>query len=305
MKKIDFHVHVKELLPKEQTVEYFTDLCRRHGYDGVNIVAWTYDFPEICNQLCLELSKEIPNSYAFCCLLPDKDYAQQARELMTQGFRGIKLIRGGKPSLYRGYGKLFDDEIYEDFFTLAEEMQYPIIMHNNDPEANWDINRVSANAINTGWYYDETFPSHERYFEAVENVLARHPNLKIALAHMGFYSENIDKAFELMEACPNLYMDITPALNIYEELSLVPDRAEEFFRKYSHRIFFGTDSSNNLVGDNRELSDRKKLVTDYFFSGKEPAVVGKKHIVPIRLEEEILQDIYYNSAMRFIGEPID
>jgi hypothetical protein len=100
-------------------------------------------------------------------------------------------------------------------------------------------------------------------------------------------------------------MDITPALNIYEELSLVHDRAEEFFRKYSHRIFFGTDSSNNLVGDNRELSDRKKLVTDYFFSGKEPAVVGKKHIVPLRLDEETLQNIYYNSAMRFIGEPID
>ena len=304
MKKIDFHVHVKELLPKEQTVAYFTDMCQRHGLDGVNIVAWTYDFPETCNQLCLELSRMIPNSYAFGCLLPGRDYAQQARELMSQGFRGIKLIRGGKPSFYKGYGKLYDDEIYEDFFALAEEMQYPIIMHNNDPEANWDIDRVSTNAIKKGWYYDETFPSHQRYFEAVDNVLARHPKLKMAMAHMGFYSENMDKAFALMEDCPNLYMDITPALNIYEEMSRVPDRAEEFFRKYHRRSFFGTDAANNLVGEARELNDRKHLVTEYFFSGREPAVVGKKHIVPIQLEEEMLQNIYYNSAMEFIGEPI-
>lgn len=303
MKKIDFHVHVKTQLPLEETVAYFTDMCRRHGCDGVNVVAWTYDFPETCNQMCMELSKMIPNSYVFGCLLPDRDYAQQAKELMAQGFRGIKLIRGGKPSLYPGYGKLFDDEIYDEFFALAEKEQYPILMHNNDPEANWDINRVSANAIKKGWYYNETFPSHERYFEAVDNVLARHPKLKIAMAHMGFYSENIDKAFEMMEKYPNLYMDITPALNIYEELSRVADRAEEFFRKYHHRTFFGTDATNYLVDEARDLNDRKHLVTNHFFSGGEPAVVAKRYIVPIKLEEEMLQNIYYNTAMRFIGEP--
>ena len=300
MKKIDFHVHVKELIPMEKSVEYFSDMCRRHGYEGVNILAYTYDFPNECNQICLELSKKIPKSYAFCCLLPDKDYEQQAKELMSQGFKGIKLIRGGKPSCYRGYGKLFDDEIYENFFSLAEKEQYPIIMHNNDPKVNWDINRVSERAIKKGWYYDETFPSHERYFESVDNVLSRHPNLKIAMAHMGFYSENIEKAFELMENYPNLYMDATPALNIYEELSLVRDKAELFFRKYSDRIFFGTDAMNNLVGDERAYNDTKNTVTEYFFRGKEPTTICGRYIAPIRLDDEMLENIYYNTAIRFI-----
>ena len=300
MKKIDFHVHVKELIPMEKSVEYFSDMCRRHGYEGVNILAYTYDFPNECNQICLELSKKIPKSYAFCCLLPDKDYEQQAKELMSQGFKGIKLIRGGKPSCYRGYGKLFDDEIYENFFSLAEKEQYPIIMHNNDPKVNWDINRVSERAIKKGWYYDETLPSHERYFESVDNVLSRHPNLKIAMAHMGFYSENIEKAFELMENYPNLYMDATPALNIYEELSLVRDKAELFFRKYSDRIFFGTDATNNLVGDERAYNDTKNTVTEYFFRGKEPTTICGRYIAPIRLDDEMLENIYYNTAIRFI-----
>lgn len=305
MKKIDFHVHVKVDLPPEETVAAFTDMCARHGYEGVNILAWTYDFPEKCNEMCLTLSKRIPNFHAFCCLLPGEDYAAQAERLMAMGFDGIKLIRGGKPSLYRGYGRLFDDEIYEDFFALAEEKQYPIIMHNNDPEANWDITRVSKQALEKGWYYDESLPSHERYFEAVDHVLEKHPRLKLAMAHMGFYSENIDKAFDMMEKYPNLYMDATPALNIYEELSLVRDKAELFFRTYSDRIFLGTDATNLLVGYEREKNDKKNVIVPYFLGGGAPATLYGLKIAPIRLEPYMLENIYYNTAMKFIFKETD
>ena len=302
MRKIDFHVHVRVDQPLEKTVANFTEMCRRHGYEGVNILAWTYDFPEKCNEVCLKLSKMIPNSHAFCCLLPNEDYASQAERLMGMGFEGIKLIRGGKPSHYKEYRHLFDDEIYEGLFTLAEEKQYPIIMHNNDPEGNWDINKVSQKMIARGWYYDENVPSHRRYFEAVDHVLERHPNLKIALAHLGFYSENLDKAFDMMEKYPNLYMDATPALNIYEELSRDAKKAETFFRTYHHRIFFGTDATNLLEGYEREKNDKKNHVVPYFFGGGEPAVLYGLKIHPIHLEPEMLENIYYNTAMRFLAK---
>ena len=302
MKKIDFHVHINKDIPIEETVSCFTDMCKRYGYEGVNILAWTFDFPEKCNETCLTVSKLIPNSHAFCCLLPGIDYAEQAEKLMSMGFEGIKLIRGGKPNYYREYGHLFDDEIYEGFFALAEEKQYPIIMHNNDPEANWDITKVSERAIARGWYYDESVPSHERYFESVDNVLKRHPNLKIALAHMGFYSENIDKAFDMMEKYPNLYMDFTPALNIIEELSRVRDKAELFFRKYHDRIFIGTDATNVLVGYDREKNDKKNTILPYFLGGGESAELYGLKIAPIKLETYMLENIYYNTAMKFIAK---
>lgn len=302
MKKIDFHVHVSKDIPLEESAAYLMDMCRRHGYEGVNILAWTFNFPEKCNEMCLSLSKMIPNSHAFCCLLPGKDYAAQAERLMSMGFEGIKLLRGGKPSYYRDYGKLYDDEIYEDFFALAEEKQYPILMHNNDPADFWDITKVTEERRAKGWYYDETFPSHARYFESVDNVLKRHPKLKLALAHMGFYSENLDKAFELMEQYPNLYMDATPALNIYEELSRDHDKAEQFFRTYHKRILFGTDASNLLTGYDREKNDKKNVVVPYFFGGGKPAELYDLKIAPIRLEPEMLENIYYNTAMRFIGK---
>ena len=311
MKKIDFHVHIETKIPAEQSAYYFKDMCDRYGYSGINVLSFAYSLADNkgynykCNDEALALKEKMGDgSYAFGCLLPDRDYAKQAEELMSSGFDGIKLLRGGKPNYYKDFPYLYDHEIYADFFALAEEKQIPIIMHNNDPAYSWDISKAPARAIKMGWVYDGTVPSHERYFQAVDNVLERHPNLRIAMAHMGFYSENIAKAFEMMDKYPNLYMDITPALNIYEELSSVHVEAERFFRKYSDRIFFGTDATNHLVGEARMYNDKKNAVTSYFLSnGKEGNPCNKK-ITPINLDEKMLENIYYNNAMRFIKKEI-
>ena len=311
MKKIDFHVHIETDLPVKQSAYYFKDMCDRYGYSGINILAFCYrlednkGFYEKCNEAALELKEEMGDgSYAFCCLLPGKDFARQAEYYMSNGFDGIKLLRGGKPNYYKNFPYLYDHGIYEDFFALAEENQYPIIMHNNDPAYSWDLSKAPERAIKMGWVYDSSVPSHERYFQSVDNVLDRHPNLKIAMAHMGFYSENIAKAFDMMEKYPNLYMDITPALNIYEELSSVHDDAEQFFRKYNGRIIFGTDATNHLVGEARAYNDKKNAVTSYFLTnGKEGDPCNKK-IAPIELDGKMLENIYYNNAMRFIGKEI-
>ncbi|MBQ8849438.1 MAG: amidohydrolase family protein [Clostridia bacterium] len=299
-KKIDFHVHIMSDLPVEESAYYFKDMCERHGYCGVNIAALSYNF-EGCNETCLRLLELMPESYAFGCLEPKgTDYVKQAETLMGSGFSGIKLFLGGKPNFYKTYPHFYEDELYSDFFALCEEKQYPIIMHNNDPAYCWDITKADERAIKMGWIYGDGIPSHQRYFTSAENVLMRYPKLNIALAHMGFYSENIEKAFELMEKYPNLKMDITPALNIYSELSQIPERAEEFFRKYHNRIIFGTDATNKLVGEARAYNDLKNEVTSHFLTGEGERVIGTRKIHAIRLDENMLENIYYNNAMRFI-----
>ena len=113
-----------------------------------------------------------------------------------------------------------------------------------------------------------------------------------------------EKAFDMMKKYPNLYMDMTPALNIYEELSLIRDRAEEFFLKHGDRVFFGTDATNHLVGEARMYNDKKNAVTSHFFSGGEYREICGKKISPVHLTNEILENLYYNNAMRFIGKEI-
>ncbi len=305
MKKTDFHVHISHNIPVERSVEHLRYMCQRHGYEGVAVMSLCYNYGEFCpecNEIALRVKEGVGNSYAFASLLPDEDFALQARRLMNSGFDGIKLIRGGKPSHHRISGHAYDSEIYGDFFALAEEEQIPILMHNNDPATSWDITKATKRAIENGWVYDDTYPSHEYYFSLVDRILEKHPKLNLALAHLGFYSEDLDRAISLLKKYPNLRFDITPALNVYFEMSEYPEKAKAFFECYRERLIFGTDADSDLEGFVREYNDKKNRITSAFLEGKfgSEVVFDGNIIRPIGLSEDILADIYYNNARRFL-----
>jgi len=307
MKKIDFHVHLDcDDITVEESARYFNDMCERKGYEGVGLMALTHDsemFHPYCNERALAIKKLVPGSYAFGSPHHDADFVAQTEELMSRGFSGIKLL-GGKPSQYRIFGYSYEHERYEALFAYAEKYGVPLVVHNADPLVHWDMEKASPAVIAKGWAYDENIPSQEWFFQIVEAVLARHPHLKIALAHFGFYSDNVARADALMQIYPNLYMDITPAPPIYHQLSQTPAVSEAFFRRYHDRILFGTDVDNKIEGRVREYNDMKTEMIATFLEGSEPRTFrdGKYSITPIHLEPEMLANIYYRNAMRFIGK---
>ncbi len=305
MKKIDFHVHIDANIPIEKTVEYFNDMCQRKGYSGVGIMAFPNESEGgsvNCNEDALAIRALMPGSYAFAGLFDDKDYVQQAKEYQKLGFDGIKMLHG-KPSLYRKNGFSYNDKRFDSFFEYCEKEQIPLLIHNNDPKANWDITKATQRAIKNGWVYDETIPSQEWFFKALEEgVFEKHPNLRAAIAHFGFYSDDIDRAQMIMEKYPNIFFDITPAIDIYVQLSERHKRAEEFFRKYHDRLIYGTDAHNNLVGFSREYNDIKTDITDLFLEGDKPQTVHDRYIVPLKLEKHMLENIYYNNAIKFMNK---
>ena len=304
MKKIDFHIHLSNnnIIPIEQSVENLTRYCKSKNLCGVCILGLYVSSSgenRYCNDRALAISKAMPDSYAFAGLLPDRDYVEQAKEYMEKGFKGIKLIEG-KPSMYRRYGSGYEHPRFEAFFDYAEKNEIPLIIHNNDPARNWNKSLMSPSSIKKGWYYDESMPSHDYFTKVMEDVFDRHPMLHAALAHFGFYSNKIDGAVRLMEKCPNLMMDMTPAPIIYEQFSDTPEQTRDFILKYQDRMFYGTDVINIIEGSVKELNDRKTAIMDAFYEGKGEYTVGKYRIVGMNLDESILKKIYYDNAMNFI-----
>ena len=58
--------------------------------------------------------------------------------------------------------------------------------------------------------FDGDVPTHEEFFLMLEQVLVRHPKLRLAVAHMGYYYEDLPRPEALMEHCPNFSLDMTP-----------------------------------------------------------------------------------------------
>ena len=308
MKKIDFHVHItNDDTSVSKSIENFAALCERQGLSGVCVLAAEHSSSGLhpnCNEKALEISRALGGSFAFAALLQDRDFVEQTKEYMDMGFRGIKLLQG-KPSEYRYFGYGYEHPRYDAFFAYAEKNAIPLIIHNNDPARKWDITKVSETSIAKGRYYDETMPSNEWFFKVMENVLEKYPKLCAALAHMGFYSDNIGRATALMEKCPNLMMDMTPAPIIYEQLSETPDKTKDFIYKYQDRLFYGTDVANNIEGKVRAFNNQKVALMKAFYEGEGEYFDGKYRVLGMTLPETILEKIYYKNAMKFIGENAD
>ena len=106
----------------------------------------------------------------------------------------------------------------------------------------------------------------------------------------------------MLETYENLSFDITPALNIYAELSKIPNQAQAFFTKNHKRLIFGTDAVNDLVGHAREYNNTKNAVTDAFIQGKskDNEVARERNTACLDLTTEMMENIYYHTARNFI-----
>ena len=307
MKKFDFHVHITQDIPVEQSIFYFKDLCKRKGYEGVGIMSlihFDHDYYPDANEKALAIKRGLPGSFAFASLDHSKDFVTQVKECMAQGFDGIKLL-DGKPSCYRILGYGYEHPRFDELFAYCEENQIPMMIHNNDPKESWDPAFATQSMRDKGWYYgDGDVPTFEEFLVMLENVFARHPRLRAAIAHMGFYTDDLPRAAKLLDTYPNLYLDITPALPIYDLLCKTPKESKAFFEKYHTRLIFGTDCYNDLHdgGDTRLYNDRKTDVLSAFLEGDTVQRIGTQTIHPISLSEDILEDIYYNNAFRFLGQ---
>ena len=305
MKKIDAHVHIDSPVSLEETVKNYKELMERKGYCGLGLmslgVGGESRTAAESNAFALELLKQLPCSFAFAALEHERDFAGQIADHMAKGFCGIKLLEG-KPSVWKHYGYGLDDPRFAPFFAEAERRQVPLLVHNNDPYVHWDKEKLDARSIANGWYYDETMPKKEYFDGILEGILATYPRLKIALAHTAFYADRPEKMEAFLEKYPNLMLDLTPALGIYKDLSAHSAAVRDLILRYPDRFFYGTDCHNDLSGFNRDYNDKKTAVIFAFLEKTEPCTVCGMEICPVALPEEVLEKIYYQNILRFIGK---
>ena len=162
--------------------------------------------------------------------------------LFSAGCDGIKIIEG-KPQLRKMLPiPAFDSVSFAPFWEKAAQSQTPILMHINDPEEFWDKDKAPDWAFERGWFYgDGTFINNEKQYSEIFNVLKQNPTLKIIFAHFLFMSAQLPRLADLLDTYPNMYIDLTPGIEMYHNFSVKVEEARDFFIKYQDRIMFGTD----------------------------------------------------------------
>lgn len=127
------------------------------------------------------------------------------------GLRGIKLM-----PMYAGFSP--DDRTLEPLWSYAAEHRLPVLLH-------------------TGTTFIDKAPLEHTLPRRLDAVAARHPEVRIVMAHLGHPYEG--EAIVVARKHPNVYCDISALhyrpLQLYNSLSLVQQ-----YGVWS-KILFGTD----------------------------------------------------------------
>jgi hypothetical protein len=234
---------------------------------------------------------------------------EQVETFTKLGCEGIKMIEG-KPTSRQKMDIPVTDAYFAEYWAKVEALGVPIVWHVNDPEEFWNPERLPAWAKEQNWGYGPEDVQKEELYAEVDEVLDRHPGLKIILAHFFFLSADLPRAIRFLDAHPTVCFDLTPGVEMLYNLSRDVDASRTFFYAYADRIVFGTDLSSSLTVDEGRFragivyrwleSDdtfRVPVGADFLLGSPDDGVIRG-----LALPDDVLARIYGGNFTRLAGE---
>ncbi|MBS7649686.1 MAG: amidohydrolase family protein [Candidatus Bathyarchaeia archaeon] len=235
------------------------------------------------------------------------NWSKYIQNLINMGFDGIGEM-GSKPVPRKLHTPL-DSDYYKGFWEACESFNFPVLCHVADPEEFWDEKLAPDWAKRRGWvYYGGDYPSKEELYKEIENVLERHPNLKIVLCHFYFMSANLERAAKFLDNYKNANFDLTLGIELIYNISKRRDEWRDFFIKYCDRILFGTDIATWQTI--QEAIARVWLIRNFLETNEEfftPATADdlltryREPFLGLRLPDSVLRKIYAENFNRLWG----
>lgn len=232
--------------------------------------------------------------------------AERLRLQASWGAQALKIWKIFGTAVRDQHGKLAapDDPRLDPLWATAGELKLPVVVHVADPVAFFEPldetnERWEELQAHPDWHFPSPpFPPFLEIVNAMARVVERFPQTTFIGAHVGWYAENLAWVGDLLERCPNFYVDIGARIS---ELGRQPYTARRFFIRYADRILFGTDAGPNL--QYYRIYYRFLETADEYFSynpGEIPGQ-GRWQIYGIYLPNEVLQKVYSLNAQRVFG----
>lgn len=315
------HIFKEEI---DCTVENFKNIMEYYKYKSIILHSLLQyeDSSDIANNLkglyCKSLlNKEVNHRvYTYGSIYhfyDERDTAQgylaQVKQFLAMGADGYKSL-DGKPYMRKRLNKQLDDEIFDLMYAYLEENGIPVTMHLGDPPSFWDKTKVSKYAIERGWFCDESYPSLEQLRSEVVGVLNKFPKLKLCLAHLNFFGDELEHAADFLEQWQNVSFDLTPGGIMFVGFTKRHKDWKMFFEKYSDRLYYGTDTysakRDNVTNGYDEVpcvGVRIKQLRKMLEHTKEFQDVTFGNLRPLGLSDNILENIYYKNMERLLPVP--
>ena len=222
-----------------------------------------------------------------------------------RGAEGVKIWKGFGLNVVDQLGRLVsvDDQRLDPIWQACADLHLPIVIHIADPVAFFDPldaknERWEELMSNPDWAFPSPpFPTFLSILESFANLIARHPQTTFIGAHVGCFAENLGWVSNLLNRCPNFYIDISARVS---EIGRQPYSARKFFLQHAGRILFGLDLGPDLAS--YQIYYRFLETDDEYFNygAEEIPMQGRWNIYGIYLPDDVLKKVYYQNAEKII-----
>lgn len=219
---------------------------------------------------------------------------------VQNGARGLKIYKNLGMDVKDKNGRVaVDDPRIDPIWAKCGELGIPVLIHTADPQPFW----LPHDENNERWLELKTHPRRKRSDDTTapweqiiaeqHSVFKKHPGTTFINAHMGWYPNNLGHLGELLDAMPNMNVEIGAVI---AELGRQPRMARSFFEKYQDRILFGKDSYQ--PAEYPTYFRVLETADEYFPYYKRYHAFWRMY--GLNLPDEVLKKVYYKNALRII-----
>ncbi len=156
--------------------------------------------------------------------------------------------------------------------------------------------RYEELAAHPDWSFSDAPVSKASLLVQRNAVIKRHPKTTFVCAHLAESSEDLRSVAALLDAYPNVSVDISARVS---ELGRQPYTARRFFLNYADRIVFGTDLLPD-VQMYRTYYRFLETADEYFDYPSHASRQGGWCIYGVFLPDNVLERMYRTNALKLL-----
>ena len=328
MPKIDAHVHLRGLEKSEE--EALLAKLKEHNMRWYTISTRGMNKEFLLDQIRIaeRMYEKYPGwiEWATSFSLENwgaPDWESQAIELIQDGFDkgavGVKVWKEIGMVLQDPDGSfvMIDDPRFDPIFRYIASRGKTLVAHIGEPRNCWlPLEEMTVN--NDRKYFEENpqyhsylhpeIPHYWKHIEARDNVLAKHPDLKVMGCHLASLEFDVDELARRFEKYPNLCVDLAARVCHFQ----VQDRKKvrDFIIKYQDRLLYGTDLGAGRVFTKTGIEETLERIeatymNDYrYFATDDEMEVWEVDGVfrGLALPKEVLEKMFYGNFKKWFSK---
>jgi len=204
---------------------------------------------------------------------------------------------------------MIDNQAFDPILDFIASQGKTLVAHIGEPKNCWmPLDSMTVNSDRNYFkrnpqyhmYLHPEYPSYTEIINARDNMLEKHPNLRIVGAHLGSLEWDVDELAKRLDKYPNFAVDMSARICHFQVQNR--EKVRNFIIKYQDRLLYGTDLG---VNDNNDMQKLKinlhnNWMADWKYFTTDQELTSNKVNIPFRglkLDTTVLKKIYYENAL--------